>query len=689
MLGSSNPSPNCALQSWLSSTADPFIQTEALAEVYQLFADITTGDPDDTEDDCRDLLEQFLEDDRFSTYLVATKSDDPADTSPRLKLLHHPKFMPARVGRPSIHSKKFLSSIGPPVQGHFLTAEVPSDMFTLDTHLVKTATIIQAELLTNPDWRCIDSTGIENQLASNVQTVIVPSGGIWLPLQYAKLCVDHDLTPASAWHRIYPSILASGQATACLPLIQFLQSMCCHLPASPKGIEISFPVPDVDLLRERASALHQVQSRPSMPPTGTPGTAPAPDLTSLIQALRSSMAPAPMAATPVPVTAEDFVAKRWAINLPTLTKLNLVQNVSALPLVWSVLARGPKKQERNILQAAYDEFARNQHSFTNSPLVVTKELCASITNLTFWAGDADRLDEGLHPFRTVYTSVHQSSLLKSLMLDYDLLATEGTVTSADIANFRLIFKSEYPTTFLALNATLRIFTNVLAVILHPTHPFRLSFQGLLQVWTHALTSLSETFSNDLALPAAFLCSIQLQSALYWQCVVDTPTLEAAILVPPPELVKLLHNFRLQQWIPPTMPGFFPPPTPTQPHRAPPPSLPAPPLPPVRPAPLPVLHVAPPDAPAPPRTRVANNHPVAAVQTAMSGRRFRLRTLLQNGTVCPVADDNQPLCLSYHMKFYCFQDCFRRVNHRQLTPAETTRLTAFVQSTVVEPNIGIE
>ena len=167
----------------------------------------------------------------------------------------------------------------------------------------------------------------------------------------------------------------------------------------------------------------------------------------------------------------------------------------------------------------------------------------------------DRLDEGLHPFRTVYTSVHHTSLMRSLMLDYDLLATEGTVTSADISNFRLIFKAELPTTCISLNATLRIFTNFLAVLLHPTHPFRLSFQSLIQAWSHASTSLAETFSNDLALPAAFLQSIQLQCALYWQSVLDTPTLEAAILVPPPSLVTLLHNFRLQQWIPPTMPGL--------------------------------------------------------------------------------------------------------------------------------------
>ena len=687
MLGTSQPAPNgCALLAWLRSAPDPFYLEEDLKPVYRLFTDLSKLDPDESEAACTELLEQFLDDDRFCTYLVTTISTDANDLSPRLKLLHHPKYVPDRVGTSSPHAKKYFASIGPPVAGQFLTAEVP-DLFQLETFLARTPTNIQASLLADPLLPCIDTTELVNELAANVQTLIVPTGGIWIPLQYAKLCIDHELTPAGVWHRLYPTILANGHEEACLPLLQFLQANVCHLPLSPKGITIHFPVPDVVLMKERSLALHHVQQRPAVPSPGASLPTNVTDMTSLIQAIRASTTLAPVAPTnPVPTSPEDFVQKRWAINLTTLQRVNLVTDLVQLPTVWSTLAKGPKKEERNILQAAYDELARSPTSLSNCPLVVTKELCNSVVNLSFWAGDPDRLDEGLHPFRTVYTSVQQTSHMRSLMLDYDLLASDGTVTSSDIAKFRMIFKAEYPTNFIALDATIKIFTNFVSVLLQPTHPFRMSFQTFVRAWTQASTNLAETFASDIALPAAFLRSMQLQSALYWQAVIDTTTLDAALLVPPPELVKLLYSFRLHQWLPPAMPGL-PMPQPTMHHS----SLPAlAPPPPSRPLPAPTYR--PPVAPAvnpavTPRIRATNPQEIPAVRTAMAGRNFRIRTLLQTGAVAPLADDSTPLCLSYHTKFFCYHDCHRSSNHRPLTTAESSRLAEFVQTNVVLPDFG--
>ena len=453
----------------------------------------------------------------------------------------------------------------------------------------------------------------------------------------------------------------------------------------------AFTVPDVVLMRERAVTLHHVQQRATTPGPVAPLPTNLTDMTSLIQALRASTSTAPIApSNPVPISPEGFVQKRWPINLDTLKRINLVTDLVQLPAVWASIAKGPKKEERNILQSAYDELARSHSSLTSCPLVVTKELCNSVVNLSFWAGDPDRLDEGIHPFRTVYTSVQQTSHMRSLMLDYDLLASEGTVTSTDIAKFRMIFKAEYPTTFVALDATIKLFTNLVSVLLHPTHPFRMRYQTFVQAWTQSYTHLAETFSGDVALPAAFLRSMQLQSALYWQAITDTNTVEAAILVPPPELVKLLHSFRLHQWLPPAMPGL---PTPQHQIQV---DRPSPPVhtPPTYQQPRPPAYhplVAPlADAPVePPRNRTSNTQVVPLVRTAMAGRNFRIRTLLQSGAVAPLADDSTPLCLSYHMKFFCYTDCHRKNHHRALTTTESSRLTEFVQSNVVLPNFGRE
>ena len=181
MLGTSHSAPNCALPAWLQSAPDPFYLQEDLQLVYRLFTDLSKIDPDESEAACTELLEQFLDDDRFCTYLVTTISTDANDLSPRLKLLHHPKYVPDRVGTSSPHAKKYFASIGPPVAGQFLTAEVP-DLFQLETILAQTPTNIQASLLADPLLPCIDTTDLVNELAANVQTLIVPTGGIWIPI---------------------------------------------------------------------------------------------------------------------------------------------------------------------------------------------------------------------------------------------------------------------------------------------------------------------------------------------------------------------------------------------------------------------------------------------------------------------------------------------------------------------------
>ena len=51
-------------------------------------------------------------------------------------------------------------------------------------------------------------------------------------------------------------------------------------------------------------------------------------------------------------TTANTIEKRWAVNLDTLLKLRMVPDVASLTPVWEALARGPRKEERQILQVA-------------------------------------------------------------------------------------------------------------------------------------------------------------------------------------------------------------------------------------------------------------------------------------------------------------------------------------------------
>ena len=100
----------------------------------------------------------------------------------------------------------------------------------------------------------------------------------------------------------------------------------------------------------------------------------------------------------------NTIEKRWSINLSSLLKLTQVSDVAHLPPIWGVIAKGPRKDERNILQVALDGRSCTKGAAMNAKLTVSKELLSTVVNLSFWSGDFDMLEEGLHPFRTVYVN---------------------------------------------------------------------------------------------------------------------------------------------------------------------------------------------------------------------------------------------------------------------------------------------
>ena len=123
-----------------------------------------------------------------------------------------------------------------------------------------------------------------------------------------------------------------------------------------------------------------------------------------------------------PGSAGTTVKKNWSVNIQTLLKLTHCTSVSELAPVWSAIAKGPKKEEHNSLQAALNDLARSPGAAaTTASLTVTKDFLHNIiVNLMFWSGDPDRLDEGLHPFCTVYTSAAKTSMDQMNLQTYDL-----------------------------------------------------------------------------------------------------------------------------------------------------------------------------------------------------------------------------------------------------------------------------
>ena len=701
----SGPLPDNALLAWLQDESnDEFRSTEALTTMYAFFA---TG--------ATDPIERLQEDDRHHSFLIFVEDEQEEITG---VILHHLAQFPSRLGATATaYDGNWYLTADQPVGGSQITYLLPPSLLEeVDAAQCYKPARIQRELAHQLDAAQLTPDASDANL-EDLESIITRRG-MWIPNGYAKLCLG-GLNPAEIWTRVYGEILRNGHATACKPLVEFLQYQIqgsgeFNMALFDEKTDLAQPRISTVFLRHRNHVLSHLQ--PSNVPSGSTAsgadaTAPAgsggtgaaassatiggltfDQLQALIAAIQSGNAPAPAANATNSSTSPNTIEKRWAVDLDTLLKLCMVTDVVDLPPVWAALAQGPRKEERQILQAAVNNRAAAAGSATRARMVVTKELHNTIVNLVFWSGDMDMLDEGLHPFRTVYSSAAKQAQDQSRLRTYDALIRDGTMRLEDLELFQLVLKSHWPTDFLQLDTSLKFFQNLLTVLLPAVHPLVIAYVNFLGSWNELQIPLAEYFSADAAKPALFLRSVQLRTAAYWQKVSQVSA-QAAPLVKAPDYSDLLASLLIQSWVLPTMPGASLPPLLDQTRAlgggSPPFGPPAGPTPSPGPAPAPAPSPAPSPAPAPaPRqTEVRNPNVDAQIAAAMNGRSFRIASLFNRTVRPPKHDDGTEVCCSYHWRGRCSSGCGRQRSHRPLTEAERVRNLDFLQEHVVNPDLG--
>ena len=699
----SGPIPDNALLAWLQvESNDEFRSVEALTAMYAHFV-VGETDP----------IDKLRGDDRHHCYLVFVEDSQREVTG---LILHHLAQFPERLGVPATpYDGRWFITGDQPVGGNHITYLQPLDLLTeVDPAQCYKVDRIQRELTNLPD-----ATSLVYELTdANVADLemITTRRGMWIPNQYAHLCLG-GLSPADIWTRVYGLMLTNGHTEACKPLVEFLQYQLqgganANVALFDEATELEQPRSSTTFLRHRNHILSHLIDAPAPQatgPTAPPGTQAGAagsggtnvnlggmtfaQLQALIAAIQGGQGTGTGGATAATgqTTPTNSVAKRWAVDLDTLLKLCLVSDVSHLPPVWEALARGPRKEERQILQAALNNQAASAGAATRAKLVVTKELHATVVNLVFWSGDMDMLDEGIHPFRTVYTSASKQAQDQARLRTYDSLAQDGNLRLEDVELFQLVLKSHWPTDFLQLDTTLKFFQNLLIVLLPATHPLTIAYINFIGAWNGLQIPLAEYFALDPSKPALFLRSIQLRTAAYWQQVTQA-TAQAALIVPAPDYRGLLSSLLIQSWVLPTMPGTGLGPLLGNPHgigdggtvpRSEPPA----PRGTGQPGPAPTPAPAPAPSPAPRQVEIRNPNVDAQIAAAMSGRTFRISSLFNRTVRPPKHDDGTEVCCSYHWRGRCSSGCGRKASHRPLTEAERVRNLDFLQEHVVNPDLG--
>ena len=215
-MSATNPLPDNSVLLYLQDERNnDYLTVEAIAEVYA----------ESYSDDAHEPQEDFLQDDRQHSFLIFTKMGTAVPTA---SIIHHLACFPTCIGRPTIYNGGWYGTVDQPIGGHQITVELPADMFSIgDPVQTFMPNRIQDEVGNDPDLEQL----VPEIVNANLEDLelLTSHRSVWIPNQYAALCMDENLTPVEVWKRCYGAILQNGHQNACRVLIQF-----CAGPAPRK-----------------------------------------------------------------------------------------------------------------------------------------------------------------------------------------------------------------------------------------------------------------------------------------------------------------------------------------------------------------------------------------------------------------------------------------------------------------------
>ena len=538
---------------------------------------------------------------------------------------------------------------------------------------------------------------------------------VWVPQRYLSLVLGHRLSPRQLWDRLGAAIVGNGHQEDCVRLLDWIRLACTLRPAigddaDPRGPVNSLgvdnevilrPEMDIPLLRHTSRilsldfpALTNATAAGAPPPAGDP-TAPA--ILHLVEALRLERAAEAAAAAADRASARAVAAapKAPSTAFPVLIHriLHTCDAVTEdeLPALWHQWAAANRADRRRLLEHLLEAHASSGFAASVQAPIATKELFETILYLQLGSNDSDNLARGLQPFLMVLPSGSSAATALAQVECFDLMQGQLAAPSfAEQDSLRFLYTPviQLPN---QLHAILGALSIVLDVVLGVNHRlsahYRLFFQGAWHhCFAHHLAHLDATRH-----PALFHCLpriarfIQLQLIAYFnrtQPAMPQPELPAFASITSTVESKLFHLFPFMPALrgapaaAPAAPALTPRPVAGPAAAA---AAPGP-----RPAYTPAaaatpLGVAPVQAAIPPRAPAARNPAVNSEWQRRLAQGGRLLREFKSHIPSATATDGTvtELCLSYHIRGLCYENCRRAATHRPLTAADTIKAQAFV------------
>lgn len=379
----------------------------------------------------------------------------------------------------------------------------------------------------------------------------------------------------------------------------------------------------------------------------------------------------------------------------TLTSLLNVRDEAELPDFWFLLASATKKQEFGVIRQALDAYAHSPQAFIPQAPIPTPKMVSDLTTVTLVASHNDDLKTGIQPFVVMDGSEEFRLATLKIAQSYMVLSEQQLgIQLSDLAQLDVPKDLRaHPTTFYGLEESLGMFGNLAGTVLGNNHPITTAFRSF---WRAFLGRKREMIHHEIddrkfIKPVHILRNVQLLTVQWFQAKLDGDT--------PANLayLEILERIGLSMYTLPMLPGaLYQLIAPKQP------SVPKGPYPNdsatvatglstltgtivgTQPNPNPNASVM------SQGTFLSGNTGTGGASAGFTRNLIvdnELRSLLPPGVKIlellgndpvPTGDDNNPICLSFHIKGGCYNNCRRKSNHaKTLSAAEKQKLSNWI------------
>ena len=504
-----------------------------------------------------------------------------------------------------------------------------------------------------------------------------------IPPSYVHLVLDRALNPRALWEQVGGAVINDGRELECRELLNWLRH-AITLRKDPGGTATALPpgsslgaigtaLPmlrvDAPLQSHRWNILRQ--DLPALDPTRL---APTDQVVHLVQALRDEQAATRLAevearnrATALKTPSATFLqtAARWRTYC-------LAAGDDDLPPIYAIWANATKAERRVALQSALEERVNTGLAAGRITPLASKELYEIVLQGRFAASyhEVDDLTKGLQPFTCGFQSTERDRNVATRATQFDqMMAGLVAPSLAEQETFRTK-EVPLPSTVYQLGTQLGCTSVVFDVVLGPIHPLAQDLRSFcLNEWPLVEAALQTSVDDSTLVLPIILRWFQIETLAYFRSLsmgrtAHTPNFQ--------EITALIER-RAYHLLPPLPRQYLAPATAPRPVSA------------AAEVPRSVGHPSgtpsgtAPDNRRDPGPRINNPNMVPEWGAAFNSSNTTIRALRE---FAPSTHDRDtqatvPICLSYHLRGSCYENCQRASTHRALSAAERRSMSAFV------------